>query len=191
MNSRLIPFVLVLILAGIACGPTATPTPPPALPTKTPIPDPFADWLTYSNADCSFEIRVPPGSTITPGADSDTIGLPFVPGTNLSEKYLEVTCRAGVVPCVSPYAEGYAPGSLPTEIRDINGISFFVMTGGDAGAGNYWDWTAYSTTTGSLCIDLSFMLHSLNPYNFTPPIPEYDQAAESAIFDEIMNTFAW
>ena len=102
-----------------------------------------------------------------------------------------MTCRTGVVPCESPYAEGYAPGSLPTEMRDFNGIPFVVMTGGDAGAGNYWDWTAYSTTTGSQCIDLSFMLHSLNPYNFTPPLPEYDQAAESAIFDEIMNTFTW
>ena len=76
MKNRLIPFVLVLIMAGIACGPTGTLTPPPALPTATPTPDPLADWLTYANADCSFEIRVPPGSTITPGADSDIIGLP-------------------------------------------------------------------------------------------------------------------
>jgi hypothetical protein len=153
--------------------------------------DPLADWLTYENVECSFEIRVPPGSIITPGADSDIIGLPFTPGTNLSEKYIQITCRSGVVPCESPYAEGYAPGTLPVTLQDFNGVTFAVMQGGDAGAGNFYDWTAYSTTTGSLCIDLSFMLHSLNAMNFDPPVPEYDVAAESAIFEEIMNTFGW
>lgn len=199
MQKRITAVVLVLVLAGMACGPITTPTLPPVLPTEPPadtVPDlpttdPLPGWLTYANADCSFQIRVPPGSIITPGADSDIIGLPFVPGTNLSEKYIEVTCRTGVVPCESPYAEGFAPGSLPVEIRNINGTTFAVMSGGDAGAGNYYNWTAYSTSTGSLCIDLSFMLHSVNAMNYTPPIPEFDQAAESAIFDEIMATFTW
>jgi hypothetical protein len=27
--------------------------------------------------------------------------------------------------------------------------------------------------------------------NYTPPIPEYDEASETAVFDEIMETFTW
>ena len=199
MDNRLINAVLALVLAAMACGPIGS-TPTVSLPTNTPealapiaspTTDPLAGWLTYANIDCSFEVRVPPGSIITPGTDSDVIGLPFTPGTNLTEKYLEVTCRTGVVPCQSPFAQGYSPGSLPSETRDINGTTFVVVSAGEGAAGNYYVWTAYSTTAGSQCIDLSFVLHSVNAYNFDPPIPEYDQAAESAIFDVIMSTFSW
>jgi hypothetical protein len=173
-------------LAGIACGsPAATPTPPPGLPTEppatsppaAPTPDPFADWLTYINADCGFQIRVPPDSIITPGADSDNITLSFLPDTNLREKYLEVTCDV--------------PGPLPGDTRVFNGITFAYENAGDAGAGNYWNWTTYTAIADGLAAELMFMLHSVNAMNYTPPIPEFDEAYETGVFDMIMGTFVW
>jgi hypothetical protein len=188
MKKRLAVCVLALLLAGIACGPFGTtPTETLAPPTATSIPephdiDPHSDWLTYANSDCAYEIRIPPGSTITLGSDSDRIDLPFAEGTNLHEKYIEVTCLPAATGCSSMYGEGS---------REFNGTMFSFYEGADAGAGNFWNWITYTTIAGTMCTDLSFTLHSVNAMNYTPPIPEYDQAAESAVFDEIMDTFTW
>ena len=195
MNNRIIPLVAALIMAGIACGPIgATPTLPPVsatdtpftLPpvpaTDTPVIDPLAGWLTYANSDCAYEIRVPPGSTITTGADSDRIDLPFASGTNLREKYIEVKCLPAGTGCSSMLGEGS---------REFNGWMFSYYDGADAGAGNYWNWTTYTSVAGTMCTDLSFTLHSVNAMNYNPPIPEYDPVSETAIFDEIMDTFTW
>ncbi|MGD8554489.1 MAG: hypothetical protein PVJ07_06585 [Anaerolineales bacterium] len=189
MKNRLTILVLVLILAGLACGGPGA-TPPPGLPTEppatsppatsppvAPTPDPHPDWLTYTNSDCGFQIRVPPDSIITPGAGSANITLTFLPDTNLREKYLEVTCTAA--------------GTLPSDTRVFNGITFAYETGSDAGAGNRWNWTTYTATTDGLAAELMFMLHSVNPMNYTPPIPEFDEAYETAVFDMIMGTFVW
>jgi hypothetical protein len=195
MNNRIIPLVAALIMAGIACGPIgATPTLPPVSATDTPVTlppvpstdtpfiDPLAGWITYANSDCAYAIRVPPGSTITPGADSDRIDLPFAAGTNLREKYIEVKCLPAGTGCSSMLGEGS---------REFNGWMFSYYDGADAGAGNYWNWTTYTSVAGTMCTDLSFTLHSVNAMNFNPPIPEYDPVAETAIFDEIMDTFTW
>ena len=188
MKKRLAVCVLALFLAGIACGPFgSTPTEALAPPTATSLPgpllvDPRPDWITYTNSDCAFEIHIPPGSTIASSPDSDRIDLPFAEGTNLREKYIEVTCLPAATGCSSMLGEGS---------REFNGTMFSFYDGSDAGAGNRWNWITYTTIAGTMCTDLSFTLHSVNPMNYTPPIPEYDQAAESAVFDEIMETFTW
>jgi hypothetical protein len=195
MKNRFIPVVAALILAGIACGPLGgTPTlpprratdPPDSLPprsaTESPSIDPLAGWITYSNADCEYEIRVPPGSTITPGTDSDRIDLPFASGTNLREKWIEVTCEPIATGCSSMLGEGS---------REFNGTMFSFYEAADAGAGNYWNWITYTAPAGTMCTDLSFTIHSVNAMNYTPPIPEYDETAETAVYDEIMETFTW
>jgi len=195
MSNRLIPLAAALILAVIACGPiggTATLPPVPATDTPDTLPpvpatdapsiDPLAGWLTYMNSDCAYSIRIPPGSTITPGADSDRIDLPFTPGTNLREKWIEVTCEPIGTGCSSMLGEGS---------REFNGTMFSYYEGSDAGAGNFWNWITYTAPAGTMCTDVSFTMHSVNAMNYNPPIPEYDQAAESAVFDEIMETFTW
>jgi hypothetical protein len=194
MRNRLIPLAAVLILASLACGPVggtatlppvlATDTPftvPPAA-TDTPFVDPYAGWLTYMNVDCGYEILVPPGSTITPGADTDRIDLPFASGTNLREKWIEIVCLPIETACSSMLGEGS---------REFNGTMFTFYEGGDAGAGNYWNWITYTTPAGVMCTDITFTLHAVNAMNYTPPIPEYDQAAETAVFEEILGTITW
>jgi hypothetical protein len=65
------------------------------------------------------------------------------------------------------------------------------VSGSDAGAGNYYDFTAYTTTQGDTCVSLSFVLHSTAAQNYTPPLPEFDRNAESAVFEQIVATFQW
>jgi photosystem II stability/assembly factor-like uncharacterized protein len=38
---------------------------------------------------------------------------------------------------------------------------------------------------------MDFVLHSLNAGNFDPPKPEFDKAAESVVFTQVMSTFTW
>jgi hypothetical protein len=173
--------------------PTATdtstpefPPPPPASQTATPtIP---VDWLTFTNSVYAFEFKYPPQGVIADGG-SDTfarIDLPFVQGTNLSEKYMEVIVREDVSPCLSPLQ---TPN--PSETVVINGISFIKQTGGDGGVGHLRQWVAYSALRDNVCVSLDFILHSLHPGNFATPIPVFDFAAESAVFEQIVSTYTW
>ncbi len=116
------------------------------------------------------------------------MNLPFTQGTNLVEKYLETVVVENANPCQSPLSPTSPPGS-PTETIVINGISFLKQTGGDAAAGNHYEWEAYSTLRNNACISMDFMLHSLGAIDPTPP--NFDKAAELAVFTQIMSTFTW
>ena len=97
------------------------------------------------------------------------INMPITPGTNLSEKYLQMTVVENVNPCQSPLSSTSPPGS-PTETVVINGISFFKQIGGDAGAGHLHEWVGYSTLKNNACISMDFVLHSLDAGNSATPI---------------------
>jgi photosystem II stability/assembly factor-like uncharacterized protein len=168
-------------------GPTITPVSPTASHTFTPSPG--AEWLTYTNSAYGFQFKYPPGSErFFETANSILIQLPIVPGTNLREKYLQMSVRENVNPCQSPLSDISPPGS-PTETVVINGISFLKQTGGDGAAGHLREWVGYSTLKNNACISMDFVLHSLNAID--PPPPPFDKAAESAVFLQIMQTFAW
>jgi hypothetical protein len=167
----------------------ASPTVTVMPPTPTPIPVPN-DWLTYTNSSFGFQFKYPPQGQISEeDFNALRMDLPFVPGTNLREKYLQVSARV-VDLCQSPLSATSRPGS-PTETVVINGISFFKQTGGDAGVGHLREWVGYSTTHNNTCISMDFMLHSLNAGNFATPPPVFDKAAESVVFTQMMSTFGW
>ncbi len=189
--------------------PAPTPTSPPVdtpLPpaTQTPIPDvsptptvpvtstsPAGNWLTFTNITYGFQFNYPGDGQIVPGGNdtSTRIDLPFMPGTNLREKYLETVVVEKINPCRSPLA-GISMVQK-SEMVVINGITFLKETGGDAGAGNIYQWVAYSTPKDKACVSLQFVLHSLNAGNFPTPPPVFDYAAETAVFDQIVSTFVW
>ncbi|HET6597500.1 MAG TPA: peptidoglycan DD-metalloendopeptidase family protein [Anaerolineales bacterium] len=178
-----------------AVGPGNSPTPTvtPSGPTATPTPTiPVGEWLVFTNNTYGFRFLYPPQSQILPGGsdNSTRINLPFVPGTNLSEKYLQMSVNENVNPCQSPLSSISPPGS-PTETVVFNGISFLKQVGGDAGAGHLHEWVGYSTLKDNACISMDFVLHSLNSGNFATPIPEFDKAAESLVFGQIVSTFQW
>ena len=73
----------------------------------------------------------------------------------------------------------------------LNGITFLKETGQEPAAGNLYQFVAYSTARDNACVSLSFVLHSVNPGNLATPIPVFDYAAESAVFEQVVSTYAW
>jgi hypothetical protein len=150
-------------------------------------------WSTYTNTAYGFRLQYPSGGSITSGA-TDTairIQLPIASGTNLSEKYLDIDVQNGVATCQSPLAAGYAPGYLTPVSMTISGLSWVKENAGEGAAGSTFDWTAYSTVSGSVCVSLSFVLHSHNPAIYATPPPTFDLPGESAVFILIVDTFQW
>jgi len=171
---------------------TATGTlPPSAVPTATAT-SVTSSWTLYTNQKYAFTFKYPPQSQISNQTDTSAhIMLPFTSGTNLVEKYLDVNVKENANPCTSPRTAGFAPGSFSSVPVVINGITFVNESGEEAGAGNFHEWTAYSTSKGIACVSLSFDLHSVNPDNLPTPPPVFSEIAESAVFADIMSTFAW
>ena len=172
-------------------GDTSTPEPsvtPTATATSIPIP---GDWLTFTNSTFGFQFKYPPNSQIeSGGTDTDTIiHLPFAPGTNLGTKYVQMIVAENANPCQSPLATQSMLETSETVV--INGISFLKQTGQDATAGHINKWTAYSTSRDNVCVSLDFVLRAANPGVFTTPPPLYDEAAESAVFVQIVSTYQW
>jgi len=147
-----------------------------------------ADWLTFTNTTYGFQFKYPPQGQIQAG-NTDTftrINLPIAAGTNLSEKYLEVVVGQNVTECKSPL-----PTQDPGVTVTINSLNFLKQTGAEGAAGSLYQWVAYSTLRDGVCVSLNFILHSHNPGNFATPPPVFDFAAESAVFDQMVGTFAW
>lgn len=162
----------------------------PSTPTFTPTATetPSTGWLTFINLTYGFQFQYPQEGQIEDGR-TDTfarIDLPFVPGTNLSAKYLEVIVGENATECKSPL-QTQDPGVTVT----INGISFLKQTGAEGAAGSLYQWVAYSAHRDNVCVSLDFILRSHDPGNFSTPPPVFDFAAESAIFEQIMTTYAW
>jgi heat shock protein HslJ len=149
-------------------------------------------WKLCRSQAYGFELQYPPqGQLVDQSATSARIDLQFTPRTNLTEKYLDIAVRQNPGTCSSPLAEGYAPGSITAEPVQFNGLEFTKETGQDAGAGNVYNWVAYSISREGLCVSMSFVLHSHPPELEPTPPPEYDVVAESQVFEEIVETFAW
>lgn len=163
---------------------TPTPTPSPTLPP------PGEDWPAYTNLPYGFQFRYPAESQISGQTDTGArIDLPFMAGTNLREKYLQLQVQQNPAVCRTAISGGTPP--TPPETVVINGISFLKETWLDGVMGQTYDWTAYSTQQGGNCVSLGFVLHSINPgAQETPPVL-FDAAAEARVFGQIVNSFAW
>lgn len=168
-----------------ATNTTATPTTTSVTPTPTNT-QTTSNWNTYQNIKYGFNFQFPPGSVVTSQTDlAGRIFFPITAGTNLVEKYLDVTVVEDANPCKSP-----TDGATTSDDVTINGIDFLKETGTGVATGNIYDWVAYSTTKDNACISMSFVLHSADLGSYpTPPSP-FDRAAEAAVFDTIMTTFS-
>jgi hypothetical protein len=169
---------------------SSTPAGPTPTFTATTLPIP-GDWLTFTNVTYRFLFKYPPeGQILAGGTDNSTrIDLPKAPGTNLTQKYLQMTVVENLNPCRSPLASSSIPQTSETVV--INGITFLKETGEDGTAGHINKWTAYSTTRNNACVSLDFVLRAANPGVFTTPPPVYDEVAESAVLGQIVSTYQW
>lgn len=168
---------------------TSTPTLPTS-PTLAPLRPP--GWESYRNQKFGFELSYPSQAALTqPDPAQIRIDLTFEPGTNLVEKYLQIDLRTDVEECASPLAEGYDPEALQSENLLVNGSEFLKQSSSEGAAGNYYDWVGYSTIRNNACLSLTFVLHSLDPYNFETPPPTFDWQGETRDFDLMLGTFTW
>jgi hypothetical protein len=185
------PFWVQIVVSGPTPTPPSTATPAPSatpLPSPTPTATTIPGWLTLTNQKYGFKFNYPPQSLISNLTDNGAhIALPFVSGTNLVEKYMDLSVQENLNPCVSPMG----PGFITPQQVIINGITFTKEGAADAGVGHVHKWVAYSTLKGNACISMGFVLHWLQAGNFATPPPLFDEAAESAVFDQIMSTFGW
>lgn len=169
--------------------PSATPTPSGTPVTAT---QQSSNTLTYVNQKYGFQFNYPSQGQISNQTDNTAhITLPIAPGTNLREKYLDVSVADNVTTCTSPLTNGYAPGGFQSQQVSINGINFVKESGSQGAAGNFYDWVAYSVLKGTSCISLSFVLHSLNPGNFATPPPTFNMITESSVFSDIVSSFVF
>jgi hypothetical protein len=178
--------------------PTTPTTPVPTTPTTPVAPTisptagtpgtPSSYSSTYQNNKYNFKFGLPAGAYIVSQTDNlGRVSLPLVDtGTNLQEKYILVTATEGKNPCVTTDMEG----GTAIESVNFNGHQFSKQTGQGAAAGNVFDWTSYATTQNNACIILAFVLHSTNPGNYSTPPAIFDMAKETAVIDEVMNTYS-
>jgi hypothetical protein len=185
-------FILTVFASGAATGDRALWVAPiiyrpNAAWTPTPAATPAADWLTFTNRRYGFEFKYPPPGPIIAANDTfATIHLPFVQGTVLQDKSLYVSALENANTCMGGY-----PLPQSSENVTINGIPFLKQTGQDRGTTYLFRWTSYSTPRNNVCVSLNFILYSLNPGQPATPPVVYDEAAESAIFEQIIATYRW
>ena len=158
-------------------------------PTATSTPLSTSGWEKYFSEKYNFEFKYPKETNVTDQSDIHArMNFPVASGTNLQEKYLDLSVLAGASTCKSPDIGGQPSA---TETVTINSIPFIKETGSGGAAGSLYDYVAYSSMSNNNCVSLTFVLHSTNPGNYETPPPEFDKAAESVLFDSIISTFDW
>jgi hypothetical protein len=150
------------------------------------------DWLSYINTKYWFEFYYPKeghyaGNSMT--ANHARIILPFTPGTILYEKYLDVTVVEDAELCRSPLAATSTVDSVGMAF--VNGIIFLQESGHNRTPVNIDRWFAFSTYRDNACVSLDLVLRAINPDAVSTPPPPFNEAAEFAVLQQMVGTFAW
>lgn len=177
------------VLTGIFAPPApeaAAPTEAGAIPTQ----DPHADWMKYHDDLGAFSIKYPPTwERWDSGGYPVILGMSVPPGTTLGEKMMQIRVTQGMSECSNPAGGGSVEDVPPLTVITAGPVSWLKESGSDAGVGNIYAYTSYSTLREAACINITFVLHSTNPGMYDTPPPNYDEAAEQALFMEMLHTF--
>ena len=170
--------------------------------TPRPAAQPPSGWRTYGDAPLRFSIAYPArwhadrsyaywmridGRELRGVAF--TIPPDFEVRTNLArDTRLTVESAPGAPSC----SARLFLDSPQNELQETDGgHSWSVATGGDAGAGNFYDETVYALTDSSPCIAIRYFIHSTNVANYDPgTVRQFDRAALVTMFDRIRSTLA-
>jgi hypothetical protein len=191
LAGKKVSFILTLLATGSASGDRVVWGQPRIVregyvppPTATPL---YSNWLTYTNTKWGYRFQYPPGSFInTDDGDSLWLYLPIQSGTDLSSKFLITGASDTGNGC-----QGYLDpsSSIHPETVVINGQTFLKWSTTDQNMNSLYKTTHYAVERGTVCLELGFTLRSGLAYD--PPPPHYDEAAESAVFEQILSTFNW
>jgi len=115
--------------------------------------------------------------------------LPFTPGTNLYEKYLDVTIVEDSDLCRSPLATSSTLDTVGMAF--VNGNIFLQESGHDRTTEIINRWFAFSTYRDNVCVSLDLVLRATNPDSLSTPPPFFDAVAEYAVLQQVVGTYAW
>jgi hypothetical protein len=168
--------------------------------TPRPASEPPTGWRTFGDAKLRFSIAYPSGWIVDAhyvyperlnGTElhgvSFTVPERFGAGTNLAaDTHLAVESMPGAAHCdASLFLD--SPQDELTE--NDGGHSWSVATGGDAGAGNFYEETVYALTDSAPCLAVRYFIHYTNVANYEPgTIKEFDRRALVTMFDRIRST---
>ena len=210
-NSKIFEMVFVAIfivfLVGYGLYHTVKPA-PSSVQNETE--DPTKAWKKYTNPTFGFSLKYPlyldeSSKQISATGDFDGVNpdmfraffpKDFQPGTNL----YQATVVAGVKEvsqsqCWQIYdsdPDVYGSDKSRYENVSINGLPFRKATVSEGAAGNFYVTYRYALFTNNTCYLLSLVAHSGNLgvlRESDPTIQQYDQAALSKTFDQIVATF--
>ena len=157
-----------------------------------------ASWPVFTSTEFGFSISHPKEWSVDPaftytglGPDKAIDGVSFtIPsvmakGTNLSlDSHFSVEVLPETKKCT---AAAFLPDGIDApKIMEEDGTSWSVATMQDAGAGNFYDETAYAIPGTSPCVAVRYSIHSTNIANYDPgTVKEFDRDALVATFDEM------
>jgi len=119
-----------------------------------------------------------------------TIPKSFQPQTNFGEARITIgasTSSEALGNCSKPVSSA---ADASTTHKTINGVDYFVTTGGDAGAGNFYDITSYRAVINKTCYSIDQIIHSTNIQNYSPDagIKEFDRQKAADILNQMIAT---
>ena len=192
MRTSLLLILGIALLAGCSPATPSAPTLPAsagatAVTTQAHLPN--VDWLAYHDPTVGFSIQHPLTWLQSQGQGYPVVfTLQAAPGTTLVNKTMEINVTPDAKICNEGTYLSDTGSTSPQQVR-LNGINFLKETGSGIGAGNIYDWTGYSVLKDTTCITITFVLHSANAGVYSTEPAPFDKAAESQIFDQLLNTF--
>jgi len=187
------PWIVDIIVSAGTVTPVPSLAPVGSLtPTVSATPTPTNDWLNYVNPKYWFEFFYPrEGHYASTGITDNHVRiiLPFTPGTNLYEKYLDVTIVEDTDFCRSPLATSSTLDTVGMAF--VNGIIFLQESGHDRTAEIINRWFAFSTYRDNVCVSLDLVLRATNPDALSTPPPFFDAFTEMAVLQQVIGRYAW
>jgi membrane-bound inhibitor of C-type lysozyme len=155
-------------------------------------------WHTYASSALGYSVRYPDGYMLNPDYVNQSIGpgknikgiqvtIPatVATGTNLSmDSGVSIETVPNATVCSADLFMGDQVGS--TSLVTVNGVSYSVGKGSDAGAGNRYDETVYALVDSSPCTAARYFIHSTQLGNYPAgTVKGFDQVSLLQTFDGI------
>jgi hypothetical protein len=74
---------------------------------------------------------------------------------------------------------------------EINGVTFTTRTIREGAAGNFYESQLYRSLHAGICYEIALVVHTVNRYNYTPPLQEFDNQKAYTRLEQIRDTFSF